>query len=196
MISVLTSQLLELLSSHSAAATRGERSSTSGATTSSETRDDGELEPDVRLPADLRVPHSRRQPENRSTQTRRCVQGTHNPEVSGRVRFWKIKQLSKQFSLHRGKQKVAGQIPSIWCRVVQMEAIGFKMHLEAVGNGTVAILCGCCGSLLALYPKQGHGWRRSRCCHWQQVLQEFLRVWAECYRMTSLPDGLRINDRN
>lgn len=119
MISVLTSQLLELLSSHSAAATRGERSSTSGATTSSETRDDGELEPDVRLPADLRVPHSRRQPENRSTQTRRCVQGTHNPEVSGRVRFWKIKQLSKQFSLHRGNKRLLDRFPPFgagWCR--------------------------------------------------------------------------------
>lgn len=78
-----------------------------------------------------------------------------------------------------GRKRLLDRFPPFGRRVVPTEAVGFKMHLEAVGNGTVAILCGClCGSLLALYPKQGHGWRGSRCCHWQQVLQEVPPSWG------------------
>lgn len=55
------------------------------------------------------------------------------------------------------------------------------------------MLCILRGSLLALYPKQGHGWRGTRCGHWQMVSQGASpSLDSACY-MTSVPDGLLIN---
>lgn len=43
---------------------------------------------------------------------------------------------------------------------------------------TVSMLCILWGNLLALYPKQGHGWRATRCGHWQTVHEEILQAWT------------------
>lgn len=59
----------------------------------------------------------------------------------------------------------------------------------------VAMLCILRGSLLALYPKQGHGRRRTRCGHWQMVSRGAPRSLDGAGYMTSVPDGLLINTR-
>lgn len=48
-------------------------------------------------------------------------------------------------------------------------------------------------SLLALYPKQWHGRRRTRCGHWQMVSRGAPRSLDAANSMTSGPDGLLIN---
>lgn len=56
-----------------------------------------------------------------------------------------------------------------------------------------AMLCALRGSLLAPYPKQGHGWRRTRCGHWLMVHKELLGVWSKAAPWHHLPDGSLIN---
>lgn len=48
-------------------------------------------------------------------------------------------------------------------------------------------------SLLALYPKQWHGRRRTRCGHWQMVSRGAPLSLDAANSMTSGPDGLLIN---
>lgn len=55
-----------------------------------------------------------------------------------------------------------------------MEATGFEVVSGTSRATSVAMLSILRGSLLALYPKQGHGWRRTRCGHWQMAHNELL----------------------
>lgn len=60
----------------------------------------------------------------------------------------------------------------------KMKATGFEVASGTGRATTVAMLCMLRGSLLAPYPKQGHGWRRTRCGHWQMVHEELLEAWT------------------
>lgn len=94
-----------------------------------------------------------------------------------------------------GKQSLAAEASDKRC---WMTHDGGRLDLAVAGTRqttAVAMLCALRGSLLAPYPKQGHGWRRTRCGHWQMVRKELLGAWTEVAPWHHLPDGSLISTR-